>query len=103
MTRQGSVYIDVLQVFYPVWVDVCGLAPVIRRPLGLVLGNECTMGEYETRLVLCRWGSCLEQPHCLDHVRFIKRETVVDASGKDHEVTSIECASDPLIGGMIYP
>lgn len=60
------------------------------------------IGECEIRLVFCRWGACLEQPHCLDDILLVKCETVVDAKGKDHEVTSIDCASDPPIGRVLY-
>lgn len=47
--------------------------------------------------------SCLEQSHCLDHVPLVEREAVVNASGKNHEVPGIDCASDPLIAGILYP
>ena len=48
-------------------------------------------------------GSCLEEHPCLDHIPFVKREAVIDASRKEHEVTGIDYEPDPLVGGLLCP
>lgn len=91
-----------LQVFQPVWIIVRSLTPVVRQPLEPVLGNEWSTCECTIRVTLYLTRIYLEEHPCLDHVPLVKCETVVDASGEENEVSSVDYEPDPLIGGVFY-
>ena len=47
-------------------------------------------------------GTHLEEAKSLDLIQFIERETMVDPSGHDEEVTRKNVYADPFIGGMLW-